>query len=421
MGQPGTFTVSLTVTDPRSGSDTKTTVVTVGPPVDRAPPNVSLRVPAEVLPGTSVQLFAEAQDNVGVTSVAIDVAGAGAVMLTEAPYQRGFQVPGSAVPGTKIPVGATARDAAGNSGTAATSMTIVAAPDVTPPASRSRCPPRRHPAQGSCSAPQPRTTCAWRRSRSCEEPSPSPAMGCALRRPLHDPRRRAIGSVISFVARATDDAGNSAEDTRSLTVVALPDTTPPTVTLSAPARARPGDTIELVASAQDDRGVSDVAFTVDEVPVASVATPPYRTRYTVPPIRPAGTIVRARARATDTSGLTAAALADTRVAESSVGAALVFGAVYDDTTGLPLGNVDVAVTGEDGSGAAFARRRVRRERPLRGGRAQRRGAAPLRPRRLHRVERRLRWSPAWPTAPSMHGSPHRRPRPPTSRPQPAAR
>ena len=62
-----------------------------------------------------------------------------------------------------------------------------------------------------------------------------------------------LGSVVAFTARATDFAGNAADATATVTVVAAPDTTPPTVTLTAPAAVPEGAAFDVEADGAGQR------------------------------------------------------------------------------------------------------------------------------------------------------------------------
>src|SRR5438128_474819 len=82
-----TYTVEVTVSDGRGGSQVATASAVVVPTADRAPPVVELSGPHEVLPGTLVAVSARARDNVGVTSVTFDVRPGGSTTVTTAPYE----------------------------------------------------------------------------------------------------------------------------------------------------------------------------------------------------------------------------------------------------------------------------------------------------------------------------------------------
>jgi PKD repeat protein len=72
------YTVTLTVSDTHGATNASTAVVHVAAQVDRTPPIVTLSGPHSVLPGTRARVQAQAVDNVGVASVAFEVAGAAA-------------------------------------------------------------------------------------------------------------------------------------------------------------------------------------------------------------------------------------------------------------------------------------------------------------------------------------------------------
>ncbi len=90
------------------------------------------------------------------------------------------------------------------------------------------------------------------------------------------------GATIELRAEARDAAGNRGEASASVAVVALADTTPPSVSLVAPASGAPGARVTLAAIADDDRGVREVRFLLEGQLVASTFAPPYRVELSIP-------------------------------------------------------------------------------------------------------------------------------------------
>ena len=98
----GSFTVTLTVTDTHGASGVATTSATITAAADRSPPIVVLAGPKEALPGAHVTMVADASDNIGVTSVTIDVDGADPIrdLRAAVPARRhraGLRGPGHAL------------------------------------------------------------------------------------------------------------------------------------------------------------------------------------------------------------------------------------------------------------------------------------------------------------------------------------
>lgn len=96
-----------------------------------------------------------------------------------------------------------------------------------------------------------------------------------------------VGSTHSWTAKAYDTAtpaNVSTTTARVITIGAAPDTTPPTVTLTAPTGSyyRPGASITLKATATDNIGVSKVEFYVDDVLKCTDTTTSYTCSWKVP-------------------------------------------------------------------------------------------------------------------------------------------
>ena len=77
---------------------------------------------------------------------------------------------------------------------------------------------------------------------------------------------------------ATDTAGNvgSASETVTVTAVAPPDTTPPTVKITSPTNgATVSGTVQVAVSATDNAGVTQVAIYIDNVLEVTDTVAPY--------------------------------------------------------------------------------------------------------------------------------------------------
>src|SRR5439155_22936048 len=103
------------------------------------------------------------------------------------------------------------------------------------------------------------------------------------------PLDAAVGSSLTFSAQAIDGSDNRATSSAILTIVQAPDTTPPTVKITAPATATAGAGITIRAAAADDIGVASVRFFLDGAPLATLFDPPYITALSLPSTLPPGT------------------------------------------------------------------------------------------------------------------------------------
>lgn len=84
----------------------------------------------------------------------------------------------------------------------------------------------------------------------------------------------------TLTAVARDAAGNT-KTSSAITVTVNNDTTPPTVSITAPANgATVSGTVTVAATAADNAGVVDVQFWVDGILIAQDATAPYTTAWT---------------------------------------------------------------------------------------------------------------------------------------------
>jgi hypothetical protein len=122
---------------------------------------------------------------------------------------------------------------------------------------------------------------------------------------LHDftlPALKPVGSVVAFKAVALDAAGNSSEAAASLTIVGIPDTTPPTVSLKAPATVTAGSKIILSAVAADDQGIALLTFFMDGVQAGTASPQNPSLEVPMPQTLQAGATVGFSVKAEDFSG-----------------------------------------------------------------------------------------------------------------------
>jgi RHS repeat-associated protein len=276
------------------------------PPPDTTAPFVTLNAPSQALAGAQVTITALATDNIGITSVQFLVNNANPTDDDAAPYERVLLIPANATPGTVFTVKATARDQAGNTGAGEAAITVVAAPDTTTPTVVLNAPPHASPSatvQLSATA-EDNVAVASVTFFANNQPI------ATIAQPPYQtsyvvPAGASVGSKIAIAARATDTSGHTAEDSAEITVVQAPDTTAPTVELSAPARIGAGRTLSVSAIAADNTGVTAVHFYVDDVLIESDTQAPYDASFPVPASAAPNSVLNVRARAVDYAGLEA--------------------------------------------------------------------------------------------------------------------
>ena len=297
-------------------------------------------------------MSADATDNVGVTSVTFDVNGADPIEIATPPYQRLVIVPDFVAPGASLKVGVTAKDAAGNSGTASATLAIVAEPDTVKPLVTMRVPSQAAPG----STLQVSATASDNAGVAAVVLAVNGITFATLTAPPYEapyliPAGTPVGSSVTFSAQAVDTSDNRAASSADVAIVQAADTTPPTVTLSAPATATAGTAITVTATAADDTGVASVRFFLDGTRLATVADPPYLATLTLPATLPTGTRLHVEARALDFSGLEGVASQEVDLVAPAAG--VVTGEVYDDASGLPVGGASVALLGTDSRGVPY--------------------------------------------------------------------
>src|SRR5881296_1937266 len=244
--------------------------------IDTTPPTVSMTAPAagSTVSGT-VTISASATDNMGVVGVQFKLDGANlGAEVTAAPYSTSWNTTLGANGSHTLT--AVARDAAGNTATsAAVSVTVSnAVPDITPPS-----------ASGITSSS---ATISWTTDEASDsqvEYGTSTAYGSvtALNASLVTAHSQALSGLSAstlyhYRVKSRDAVGNLAvSGDGTFTTLAPPDTTPPTVSITAPAAgATVSGTITVSASATDNVGAVGVQFKLDGVNLgAELTTTPY--------------------------------------------------------------------------------------------------------------------------------------------------
>ena len=286
-----------------------------------------------------------------------EVQGVEAVETSQAPYVRTFQVPELAEPGSTIIVKAIARDTSNNTALAEAAITIAVTPDSESPSLQLRGPATTAAGQVVrliAAATDNNGIASVAFFVNGAEIASDPDLPYEASYLV--PSDAQAGATLSVLARARDFAANAAESPVSITVVApeQADSTPPQVELASPTQALPGATIALTATATDSGGVASVSFKVAGVTVGTDADAPYAASYILSPTLAPGTSVEVIAEAADFAGLTATASRNIVIgAPTQVQEAAVRGEVFDDTTGLPIADVTVALSGSSSAGIAY--------------------------------------------------------------------
>jgi Bacterial Ig domain/Fibronectin type III domain len=266
-----------------SGVIDSTTPVPPPPTGDTTPPTIVLNAPADntiVTSGASVSASAGASDNVGVTKVEFYIGNTLKATDTASPYDASLATAGLA-PGT-YSIKATAYDAAGNSTSSALRNIIIqAAPDTTAP---------------SVSISSPTANTVLTGSANTVVASATDATGVTKVEFYIDNQIIGVADTSSPYSAILDstkytngthaltakgyDAANNIGTSATITISvnnAVADTTPPTVTISAPVAAATisGKIAFIQATASDAGGINRVEFYIDGALLGSDNAAPY--------------------------------------------------------------------------------------------------------------------------------------------------
>ena len=275
------------------------------PPADTEAPTVNLTTPGAgaVLSGT-VNVAANAADNVGVAGVQFFLDGApiGSEDLS-APYQASWNTTTSSNgPHT---LGARARDAAGNLRTAAPVSVTVAnntPPTVNAGADQTITLPNGASLHGTVSddglpTPPGSVSVSW------SVVSGPATVSFSAPTSLNTTANVSVAGSYVLRLRASDGAATRQDDlTLTVKAAATADTTPPTVTLTAPingAILSPKSIVTLTAAASDNKGVAFVSFYVNGSLTCADGTAPYSCALNVPP---GNKTYQLQAKASDAAG-----------------------------------------------------------------------------------------------------------------------
>ncbi len=290
---PGSHTLTARARD-AAGNTTTSTAVTVTVP-DTSAPTVSVTAPANGASVTgTISVTASASDNVGVVGVQflLDGANLGAED-TSSPYSVSWNTTTS-TPGSHT-LTARARDAAGNL-TTSTAITVTI-PDTTAPVVSVTSPANGATVTGTISVMASATDNVA--VVGVQFLLDGANLGAEDTTSPHSVNwNTATASVGShtLTARARDAAGNTT--TATTITVTVPDTTFPTVSVTAPANgATVTGTVSVTANAADNVGVAGVQFLLDGVSLGAEDTSsPYSVSWNTTTATPGSHALTARAR-----------------------------------------------------------------------------------------------------------------------------
>ena len=246
----------------------------------------------------------------------------------------------------------TARDAAGNAASAEASVVVAAQPDLSPPTVTLRLPAQAAPGgtihAAAIAADNAGVSGVVFLVNGVEIASRTePPFDAVFQVPIDTP----LGSVLTFLARATDYSGNRGEASGSVAIVGTGDTTPPALQVSTAETVVAGTTMTIAPQAEDENGVVAIEVLVNGVRTVVDVEPPFEVAVPVPPALPPGTQVKIEVRAIDFAGQVTTVTRELIV--QPAGRGVLTGEVYDDATGLPLEGATVRLTGTDSRGLPY--------------------------------------------------------------------
>ncbi|MFA7059874.1 MAG: Ig-like domain-containing protein [Pedobacter sp.] len=156
-----------------------------------------------------------------------------------------------------------------------------------------------------------------------------------------------IADIGSRQVSVTVSDGRGGSDTKQFSLN-VPDTIPPTVTLSAPAEAAAGANAQISINASDNRDLKLLDLRANGIPIWSGTSSSISAAETVPyrlsPDLAAGDEVVFQAKAYDVAGNEGAATATIRITQVAMGPGYIQGKVLDDSRGLLLSGAEVSIT-----------------------------------------------------------------------------
>ncbi len=273
---------------PSGTLDSGTTTPPPPPPIgDTTAPTVNLTAPTNntTVSGGSFTASATASDNVGVTKVEFYIGNTLSNTDSSSPYSASLSTAGLAPGG--YTVRAVAYDAAGNTTTSSSvNFTIPTPPDTTAPSVAVSTPAAGSTISGSAATISVTASDNINVTKvdflvdgvvvATSSSTTSPYAGTINTTSL-------TNGTHQLSAKAYDAASNVGTSANVAVTVnnIVPDTTPPTVSLTAPAaNATLSGTTTITATASDNIGVTKVEFSVDNALVATDTTAPFSTALT---------------------------------------------------------------------------------------------------------------------------------------------
>ncbi len=239
---------------------------------DIVAPTASITAPANgaTVETGPVTVTADANDNVGVTSVELQVGGTTVGTATEAPYSFTWNATDGAHTLRVI-----ARDAAGNTGTSDEITVTAVTPDTTAPTTAITSPANGATVWGSTSVTATADDNVGVESVQLRVDGAVVATDTSAPYEFTWDATDAGERVLTTVA--TDAAGNTGTSGPiTVTVQAPPDTTAPTTAITSPAHgATVWGSTSVTATADDNVGVESVQLRVDGAVVATDTSAPY--------------------------------------------------------------------------------------------------------------------------------------------------
>ena len=278
----GTHTILVRASDAAGNTSDSTVIINIVPPPDLTAPSAAITTPAanaSIIVGTAVPIDVTATDDIGVTKVDFQVDAATKNSDTTSPYSYTWDSTGASI-GTHT-LGVIVYDAAGNTTLVPVSVNIVPVPDTTKPTVSVTS-----PASGSSIVTGASSAITLSAADDTAVTKVELSIDGTLKTTLTtapyaytwDTTGTSLGTH-SITAKAYDAAGNTQVSTAvSVTIVPPPDTTKPTITITAPtagSNIAQGNNVTINAAASDDVGVTLLAFSIDGQPRSEMQSAPY--------------------------------------------------------------------------------------------------------------------------------------------------